>query len=1206
MNNIPQSLHDAVNSKRLIPIVGAGVSKSIKNKQGEQIFPSWIELLERAAVELKNQAENNKAQLVESFLKEPDFQQAAKYAYEGLKGPNWFNFFKSQFSPEYDSLNIDSASLPKAIWRLSNQIITLNYDKTLQWAHNQSASVSTIDNNSSAELADFQKSTHGSPVVWHLHGHIDNCAELILTPNGYQKLYATSADAKDHYKAALDTLRTVSRNNSLLFIGCSLDDAELLSEIHQEQILFADNTGPHYALVHSNEEASIRAKLNGANIKLITFENFGEPLVKLIEDLAIHVPEQIVSTIEAQLQLQPTTNHKKIALLSANPIDQTQDDLEKSRYADLLKEFKKIPCSIDHFCLSIENLNNLHGYDYVLILAKVVKNKLLIENECLCGQNISLAELEEQIGNESVSGIFIFVDQLPDETSMSELRLPTLILPKLEKNVLSGLVFQLFKKNNLNYFKNARVCNSEAFNLFTLTEKPKDHFHQQKIALPDNIDPKTVRNFIGRTNDLEQICRKLLSLEDESGVLTIKGSGGIGKTTIIKKLTVALAERGYFAGGINFVDGEFITDFQQFKNKVASVFNLEQAEDAEQHLREHYDYQARLIIIDNLETLLYLDEAQQIKDFLSFICDYASLVVTSRETLQIEGEVIYEMRQFTTDEAFELFISGIDNRKIAANEVDLLRQDILENLLNNNPLAIKLITGNMPKGKNLHALKEELETSLFSKVSETELELFDNKSDLNISRKKSIYASILYSYNHLNEEEKIAFELLSLFPDGINIETFKKISREKKKSSLSHKSMITDNIIRSLENKSMLENNSGHIKLQSIIGKFAEVQLHRRNNLALYYQNAFEYNLSLTNALYYAHLQKRGKDNRRNALKMFNSQQGNLIKSISYINQIKIDLSELLNFFDKLKSLFINICSVRSFVRELSIRSKDYNGMDRRCVNTILLYARYFDGDFKNAFDELKQLSPLESLALLDRNIDSERILANHALNIYEMEGEALYSAKYQVENDVFWEEFPSFLLHLGIFHQQLTENYWDDFFSLEVRANLSLLTYEEIDSYLAKIYDKEYLERIQVSYIRSKIMPLDRDKIEKLVIVNPYTRGLKCLMLAFIEQDIAMRKELYQQAIEQLEHIKYYYVEAIYFYAKFLQEQKQEEFENIYKKGLVLTQKHHYHFLQYRFEQLINPTGKSYFAQDYPLPNNEDFTGYIQELINKKTISER
>lgn len=107
--------------------------------------------------------------------------------------------------------------------------------------------------------------------------------------------------------------------------------------------------------------------------------------------------------------------------------------------------------------------------------------------------------------------------------------------------------------------------------------------------------------------------------------------------------------------------------------------------------------------------------------------------------------------------------------------------------------------------------------------------------------------------------------------------------------------------------------------------------------------------------------------------------------------------------------------------------------------------------------------------------------------------------------------------------------------------------------------------------------------------------------MLAFIEQDVAASNELYQQAIDQLEHIKYYYIEALYFYAKFLQKQGQDEFESIYKKGLALAQKHHYRFLQYRFEQLVNPTGKPYSAEDYPLPNNEDFSGYIQKLINKR-----
>jgi predicted ATPase len=117
----------------------------------------------------------------------------------------------------------------------------------------------------------------------------------------------------------------------------------------------------------------------------------------------------------------------------------------------------------------------------------------------------------------------------------------------------------------------------------------------------------------------------LLSLEDESGILTIKGSGGIGKTTTVKKLTVALSQRGYFAGGITFVDCEFIADYERFKYDVASAFHLELAQEFEQDLQAHYDGESRLIILDNTETLQHLDDIEKIKALIAFVCDIMPL-----------------------------------------------------------------------------------------------------------------------------------------------------------------------------------------------------------------------------------------------------------------------------------------------------------------------------------------------------------------------------------------------------------------------------------------------------------------------------------------------------------------------------------------------------------------------------------------------------
>lgn len=54
-----------------------------------------------------------------------------------------------------------------------------------------------------------------------------------------------------------------------------------------------------------------------------------------------------------------------------------------------------------------------------------------------------------------------------------------------------------------------------------------------KVKLSGSIDSKNLINFVGRKTDLEDIIRKLIDINNK--ILTIKGSGGIGKTATIKK-----------------------------------------------------------------------------------------------------------------------------------------------------------------------------------------------------------------------------------------------------------------------------------------------------------------------------------------------------------------------------------------------------------------------------------------------------------------------------------------------------------------------------------------------------------------------------------------------------------------------------------------------------------------------------------------------
>lgn len=879
---------------------------------------------------------------------------------------------------------------------------------------------------------------------------------------------------------------------------------------------------------------------------------------------------------------------EKIALLSASPLD---DELSWKPYTD---ELSKIPLPIDHLSLSRDNLNNLDGYDYVMICSKVIKNKLLIENDYLCSERISFQELESNIGNEKTAGLFIFVDQLPEEKFTAELSLPTFILPLEDKKHLQGIIFQLFKKNNIACCGKSRVLNKNAFNLCHLAGTPG--IHQQKTPLPENIDPTNLKGFVGRRDDLEQVCRKLVELE-EGCVLTVKGAGGIGKTHTVKKIAAALAERGRFPGGIYFIDCEPVTDSRQFQFKAAAVFGLEHAEDAWQHLREHHDGKERLIIFDNFETLLYLDEREEIKNILGRTANYAKVLITSRELLDIEGETDWLIRPMTTDEAAAFFTSRFPVKE--KEEMELLRQEILDPLLNNNPLAIKIITKTLPKGKSLAALKADLEKNLLDTIIDSDLHIFDSGSDTNIDRKKSMYACILYSYNLLSTDEKIAFELLSLFPDGINLEEFKKLTSKSEEKKKMPPLLITDRLVKSLDDKSMIENNGGHIKHQSIVGKFAEVKLEERkktDDIALLYKNAFSYNYRLSSILYSISR----TDAKTFALEEFSGQQGNFLAAIRYCDRFKADREELLGYFSRLRSLFIDICSLDEFIRELSVKINLFQEKERQCAETILLGAEYFNGDFSHSFAMLQQVLPLEQINALDREVLCEELLANSAANIYRMEGEVLWCAQYHAEQHFFSEFYPGELLWLGEYNTNLVEVCRDIFSTFEALANLGLLDVKKIDSYLAGLHKKDHIERMQASYTRAKLRPLERRKIEPLVSVNPYTRGLKKLMLAFIEEDAEKANALYKEAAEHLWHIRYYHVEALYFHAAFLHQHHEDDFDAVYQRGLELAKQHHYRFLQYRFEELANPTGLAYDQRNYPLPDNQDFSEYIDFLIKQ------
>jgi len=251
MAPLPHGLIEKLHEGKVIPFVGAGVSRAVTDLSGQPLFPSWPELLARAVERLRADQNHKKANRAAGELEDNDYLAAAKTARDGL-GADWFPFLNSQFDLDLTRAREDSLAAAKAVWQLGSQlVITTNYDRVLHFAQPHTRYWTFNDR---AALANPITT---SPTVWHLHGIIDHPEHLILTPAGYQLLYPDSQIQAAH-EAARSTLRHLLTQRTFLFIGFGMEQA-LKDQIQWVRDTYAGAGGHHYVLVTEANQAAMQA-----------------------------------------------------------------------------------------------------------------------------------------------------------------------------------------------------------------------------------------------------------------------------------------------------------------------------------------------------------------------------------------------------------------------------------------------------------------------------------------------------------------------------------------------------------------------------------------------------------------------------------------------------------------------------------------------------------------------------------------------------------------------------------------------------------------------------------------------------------------------------------------------------------------------------------------------------------------------------------
>jgi predicted ATPase/DNA-binding winged helix-turn-helix (wHTH) protein len=153
---------------------------------------------------------------------------------------------------------------------------------------------------------------------------------------------------------------------------------------------------------------------------------------------------------------------------------------------------------------------------------------------------------------------------------------------------------------------------------------------------PSNL-PANVNQLIGRSGSVQRV-RDLISAYR---VVTLTGSGGIGKTTLVTEAARHLLAD--FEHGAWIVELSSLSDWALAPAMVAGVLNLTiggERVGADSLARAIGDRQI-LLVLDNCEHLI--DAAAALVETLTSRCPRVTVLATSREAMRIPGESVYRV-----------------------------------------------------------------------------------------------------------------------------------------------------------------------------------------------------------------------------------------------------------------------------------------------------------------------------------------------------------------------------------------------------------------------------------------------------------------------------------------------------------------------------------------------------------------------------------
>jgi predicted ATPase/DNA-binding CsgD family transcriptional regulator len=325
--------------------------------------------------------------------------------------------------------------------------------------------------------------------------------------------------------------------------------------------------------------------------------------------------------------------------------------------------------------------------------------------------------------------------------------------------------------------------------------------------------PGSLTPFIGRQADLELLLKKFG--EPSARLVTILGEGGVGKTRFALELAGKL-QAGFQHGAI-FIPLTQLGSVDELLPVLAETLGvrLPPGGDLQQALLEQLGTMQVLLVLDNFEHLL--DEAALVREIL-LAGPQVRVLVTSREKLNLENEILYHLRGMALPPGEQLDQAAeFDAVSLFLQKAELARPGFALNA-ENTPDVIRicrLVDGNSLGILLAAALLEHFSPAEIADQTSTNLDFLASNLRDAPSRHSCMRAVFEASYNRLDERQKAIFRKLAVFRGGFSLKAAEAITGADLRTLLT------------LVDKSLLgrDPNSARYDLHELLRQFANEEL---------------------------------------------------------------------------------------------------------------------------------------------------------------------------------------------------------------------------------------------------------------------------------------------------------------------------------------------------------------------------------------------